>query len=668
MFKQVGNKLLRRDDKELLCIEPWGKNALRVRATQLDRFQDDGIYSALLEPAESRAEIRIDDQRAEIINGKIRCEVMSTGKLRFYNHENKLLLEEYDRNRFRGNVEEEFNSALEIDPRTFEPHRGTDNYQLTVRFEACDDEKIYGMGQYQQPYLNLKGCILELAQRNSQASVPFALSSKGYGMLWNNPAVGKVTFGKNLTEWIAYSTKQMDYWITAGDNPAEIVENYADVTGKVPMMPDWAMGFWQCKLRYQTQEEIMEVAREYKRRGLPISVIVVDYFHWPYQGDWKFDRCYWPDPEKMVKELREMGIQLMVSIWPTVEQDSENYEEMRELGYLVRSEAGKRLGQLGNACFVDMTNPDARAYVWNKIKKNYYDLGIRIFWLDEAEPEFTDYEYSHYRYHLGSVLEIGNLYPKLYAKMAYDGMTAEGQEHVINLIRCAWAGSQRYGALVWSGDIDSSFRALRNQLAAGLNMGLAGIPWWTTDIGGFHGGNIHSDKFKELLVRWFQFGAFSPVFRLHGCREPMKKPIGTTGGGKVPSGADNEVWSYGEEVYEICRKYMEIREKMRPYIKTLMQEAHEKGTPVMRPLFYDFPKDEKAWEIEDQYMFGSDIMVCPILYEGMREREVYLPEGSWWSMVDKKVYEGGRVMTCPAPIDAMPVFVKEGRLQTVFGG
>ncbi|HHV94752.1 MAG TPA: glycoside hydrolase family 31 protein [Firmicutes bacterium] len=668
MFKQVGNKLLRRDDKELLCIEPWGKNALRVRATQLDRFQDDGIYSALLEPAESRAEIRIDDQRAEIINGKIRCEVMSTGKLRFYNHENKLLLEEYDRNRFRGNVEEEFNSALEIDPRTFEPHRGTDNYQLTVRFEACDDEKIYGMGQYQQPYLNLKGCILELAQRNSQASVPFALSSKGYGMLWNNPAVGKVTFGKNLTEWIAYSTKQMDYWITAGDNSAEIVENYADVTGKVPMMPDWAMGFWQCKLRYQTQEEIMEVAREYKRRGLPISVIVVDYFHWPYQGDWKFDRCYWPDPEKMVKELREMGIQLMVSIWPTVEQDSENYEEMRELGYLVRSEAGKRLGQLGNACFVDMTNPDARAYVWNKIKKNYYDLGIRIFWLDEAEPEFTDYEYSHYRYHLGSVLEIGNLYPKLYAKMAYDGMTAEGQEHVINLIRCAWAGSQRYGALVWSGDIDSSFRALRNQLAAGLNMGLAGIPWWTTDIGGFHGGNIHSDKFKELLVRWFQFGAFSPVFRLHGCREPMKKPIGTTGGGKVPSGADNEVWSYGEEVYEICRKYMEIREKMRPYIKTLMQEAHEKGTPVMRPLFYDFPKDEKAWEIEDQYMFGSDIMVCPILYEGMREREVYLPEGSWWSMVDKKVYEGGRVMTCPAPIDAMPVFVKEGRLQTVFGG
>ncbi|MDI9440534.1 MAG: glycoside hydrolase family 31 protein [Bacillota bacterium] len=663
MIKQVGNKLLRREDKELLCIEPWGKNALRVRATQLDSFKDDEIYSALLEPAESQAEIKIDGQRAEITNGKIRCEIMSTGKLRFYNQKNELLLEEYDRNRMRGNVEEEFNSALEIDPRTFEPHRGTDNFRLTVRFEACDDEKIYGMGQYQHPYLNLKGCIVELAQRNSQASVPFAVSNKGYGMLWNNPAVGKVTFGKNLTEWIAYSTKQMDYWITAGDTPAEIVEAYADATGKVPMMPDWATGFWQCKLRYQTQYEIMEVAKEYKRRGLPISVIVVDFFHWPNQGDWKFDRRYWPDPAKMVRELKEMGIEVMVSIWPTVEQDSENYEEMRRLGYLVRSEAGKRLGQLGNACFVDMTNPDARAYVWNKIKENYYDCGIRIFWLDEAEPEFTDYEYDHYRYHLGSVLEVGNLYPKLYARMAYEGMTAEGQENVINLLRCAWAGSQRYGALVWSGDIDSSFRSLRNQLVAGLNMGLAGIPWWTTDIGGFHGGNIHCDKFKEVLVRWFQFGAFCPVFRLHGFREPVKEPIGKTGGGMMPSGADNEVWTYGEEVYEICKKYMEIREKIRPYIKTLMQEAHEKGTPVMRPLFYEFPEDEKAWEIEDQYMFGSDMLVCPILYEGMREREVYLPVGNWRNINDNKIYEGGRVVTCPAPMDAIPVFVREGTLE-----
>ena len=444
------------------------------------------------------------------------------------------------------------------------------------------------MGQYQQSYLDVKGCTLELAQRNSQASVPFALSSNGYGFLWNNPAIGAVTFGKNVTEWKANSTKQMDYWITAGDTPAEIEEAYADVTGKVPMMPEYGTGFWQCKLRYMTQDEILEVAREYKRRGLPISVIVVDYFHWPNQGDWKFDKDFWPDPKAMVEELKEMGIELMVSIWPTVEETSENYVEMEELGLLTRSEYGKRLGQLNVASVIDVTNPETRSYVWEKIKKHYYDLGIKIFWLDEAEPELTGYEFSHYRYFRGSDMEIGNIYPKEYARMAYEGMEAEGQENIVNLLRCAWAGSQKYGALVWSGDIDSSFRSLRCQLAAGLNMGLAGLPWWTTDIGGFHGGNIHDSNFHEVLIRWFEFGAFCPVMRLHGFREPFIPGLSDSGGGKHRSGSENEVWSYGEGFKKLSTKYLQLRERLRPYVTELMQEAHEKGTPIMRPMFYDF--------------------------------------------------------------------------------
>ena len=389
-------------------------------------------------------------------------------------------------------------------------------------------------------------------------------------------------------------------------------------------------------------------------------MIVADYFHWPHQGDWKFDKDYWPDPAAMVHELKEMGIHLMVSIWPTVDAESENYEEMEELGYLTRSETGKRIGQLGDACFIDVTNPAGREYVWEKIKKNYYENGIKIFWLDEAEPEFTAYEYEHYRYFRGADMEVGNIYPRDYARMAYEGMEKEGQENIVNLIRCAWAGSQRYGALVWSGDIDSSFRSLRNQLAAGLNMGIAGLAWWTTDIGGFHGGNIHDEKFHEVLVRWFEFGAFCPVMRLHGFREPFKEPLSSTGGGKCISGAENEVWSYGEEVYEICKKYMLLREKMRPYVKQLMMEAHEKGTPIMRPLFYDFPQDSKAWEIEDQYMFGPDLLVSPILEAGMTERTLYLPEGSWRNINDGTIFEGSRMVTVAAPIDELPVFAKAG--------
>ena len=662
MLKKEENRLLRRFDKELLCIEPWGKNSFRVRATQRHEFNPEDDISALLPQYICKASIKEEGTSTFIQNGDLICELTKTGKLRFIKADGKLLLEEYERMRTMAEEgRKEFNSALEIAPRTFESYESMDNYRLTLRFEACDKEKLFGMGQYQQPYLDLKGCTLELAHRNSQASVPFVLSDRGYGFLWNNPAIGSVVFGKNLTEWRADSTKQLDYWITTGNTPAEIEANYSEVTGRVPMMPEYGMGFWQCKLRYQTQEEILNIAREYRRRELPIDVIVVDFFHWPHEGDWKFDEDYWPDPAGMVRELREMHITLMVSIWPTVDGESENYEEMTELGYLIRSERGKRLGQLGNAAFIDVTNPDTRNYVWEKIKENYYQKGIHLFWLDEAEPELTGYEYQHYRFYRGADKEIGNIYPKQYARMVYEGMQAEGQDKIVNLLRCAWAGSQRYGALVWSGDIDSSFRSLNNQLRAGLNMGIAGIPWWTTDIGGFHGGNIQDPSFRELLIRWFEFGTFCPVMRLHGFREPFKEPIGTSGGGKCFSGADNEVWSYGDEVYEICRKYLILREKMRPYIRSVMEQAHESGAPVMRPLFFDFPTDPAAWGIEDEYMFGPDILVAPVLQEGARSRQLYLPEGEWRSLYDGRLYQGNTGIEVTASLDCIPVFIRKGK-------
>ncbi|ADK82360.1 glycoside hydrolase family 31 protein [Sediminispirochaeta smaragdinae] len=666
MIKQEKNRLIRRQDKELLCIEPWGKNSLRVRATQSYEILPDDDFALQDSPEETLpVRIEISGKRASIQNGKISCDIYPSGKMCFLNQKGEIILEEYDRNRFK-EEDEGFNSALELDPRAFDAHTGTDYYKLTVRFEAVEGEKIYGMGQYQQPFLNHKGCLLELSHRNSQASIPFALSSRGYGFLWNNPAIGRVTFGRNITEWIAESTRQMDYWITAGDSPAEIHEQYMNVTGKPPVMPEYGTGFWQCKMRYQTQEELLNVAREYKKRGLPISVIVADFFHWPHQGDWCFDPEYWPDPEGMVKELKSMGIELMVSIWPTVDKESRNYKRMEEEGLLTRSEKGSRMTQLWDACFADMTNPATRSFVWSELKKNYYDKGIRIFWLDEAEPEFTKYEYSNYRYWRGSDLEIGNLFPKEYAKMAYEGMKLEGQKNIINLIRCAWAGSQKFGALLWSGDIDSSFRALRDQLAAGLNTGLAGIPWWTTDIGGFHGGNIASEEFRECFVRWFQFGTFCPVMRLHGDREPHKEPLGTSGGGLMPSGADNEVWSYGEDVYQICKKYLRIREHLRPYLMRLMEKAHEKGTPVMRPLFYDFPQDDKAWNVDDEYMLGESLIVCPVLYEGRKSRAVYLPgKSSWRDLHTGALYEGGTSFSYDTPLDVIPVFAKKGELPEI---
>ncbi|MFL0165722.1 TIM-barrel domain-containing protein [Candidatus Clostridium helianthi] len=656
-FEEKDGALCYRYDAERLIIMPWGPNSLRIKSTKgSDMPMEDW---ALIEPKSSNAKISIEEYSAKIVNGKITAVINQIGKLEFYNQKGELLLEEYVRN--RKDMYSSTCSSLEVEGREFKPIIGGD-YHLSMRFVSNPDEKIYGMGQYQQPFLDVKGADLELAHRNSQASVPFALSSLGYGFLWNNPAVGRVNFGKNITTWEAYSTKKLDYWITAGDTPAEIEEAYADATGKVPMMPKYAMGFWQCKLRYQTQEELLEVAREYKKRNLPISVIVVDFFHWPLQGEWKFDPTYWPDPDAMIKELKDMGIELMVSIWPTVDYRSENFDEMMNKGLLVRTDKGFRICMnfMGNTIHYDPTNPEAREYVWQKAKKNYYDKGVKIFWLDEAEPEYSVYDFENYRYHLGPNVQVGNIYPMMYAKTFFDGMKAEGQEDIINLLRCAWAGSQRYGALVWSGDIHSSFKSLRNQFAAGLNMGLAGIPWWTTDIGGFFGGHIDDPDFHEVLIRWFEYGTFCPVMRLHGYRWPFKPQYGTTGGAECVSGADNEVWSYGDKVYDICKKYLKIREAMMPYITTLMEEAHKKGTPVMRPMFYDFPEDKLCWENESQYMFGPNILVAPIMEKGQTEREVYLPSGSNWTNAwTKEKMEGGQTILVDAPIDQIPLFLRD---------
>ena len=658
IFTACENRLIYRFDAEQLWIEPWGPDALRVRATKCDRMPERDW--ALLPQAPCPADIAIEEKGASITCGKLTCTLSRRGKLRFYNQKGELLLEEYVRNRV--DVTDPKCSALEVEAREFKPILGGD-YALTVRFESDPKERLYGMGQYQQPYLDLKGMDLELAQRNSQASVPFLLSSLGYGLLWHNPAVGRAVLGKNITSFSAASTDVMDYWICAGDTPAAIEEAYARATGTAPMMPEYAMGFWQCKLRYQTQQELLEVARAYKRRNLPISVIVVDFFHWPYQGEWKFDPTYWPDPDGMIAELKDMGIELMVSIWPTVDPRSENYAEMREKGYLIRTERGLRYGMdfMGDTIHFDATNPEARAYVWGKAKANYYDKGVRIFWLDEAEPEYTVYDFDLYRYHLGPNVKIGNIYPQHYAKTFYDGMRAAGQDNPINLLRCAWAGSQRYGALVWSGDIHSSFDSLRNQLAAGLNMGLAGIPWWTTDIGGFHGGDPTDPAFRELLVRWFQWGCFCPVMRLHGDREPKQPQVGESGGAACLSGADNEVWSFGEEAYPILTGYMALREALKPYIARQMAAAHERGTPVMRPLFYDYPDDAACWQVEDQYLFGPDILVAPVLFAGQRQRAVYLPRGARWrDTATGALYEGGQTVTLDAPLSRIPVLAREG--------
>jgi len=654
------NRLIRRKGTETLWIEPLGAG-FRVRATRFPVMPDED--RALLphtEIATGNAKAEITGDEASITNGSITARINREGWISFHNATGDLLLEEYYRNR---DDLSRYCVPLGIPARELKPVMGRSDYTLTARFEAREGEVIWGMGQYQDGMLNKKGAVLELAHRNSQASIPFYVSNFGYGFLWNNPSVGRVTFAENLTEWRSECSDLLDYWIVPGETPKEIVRRYTDVTGKAPMMPEYGMGFWQCKLRYQSQEELMNVAREYKKRELPLDVIVADFFHWTMQGDWKFDPINWPDPDAMIRELKEMGVELMVSIWPTVDHRSENFWPLAEKGLLLGFDRGVNVNMtwMGDTVYYDATHPEARQYVWERAKENYFDKGIKIFWLDEAEPEFV-YDFDLYRYHLGPAQKVTLIYPNMYAKGFYDGMRSAGMDDPLNLIRCGWAGVQRYGALLWSGDIYSNFRSMREQVAAGLSIAMAGVPWWTSDIGGFIGGDPTDPDFRELLIRWFQFGCFSPVFRLHGQRYPMKPIEEEYRGGirQFSSGQDNEVWSYGEDNYEIMRKYILMRERLRPYIRELMKAAHEDGDPVIRPMIYEFPEDKKCAKLSDQYMFGPDLLVAPVMEPGATEREVYLPAGASWTCSNTgKTYDGGQLITTVAPLDVIPLFTKD---------
>ena len=669
-FETANGVLIARNGGEMLRIEPWGKNSLRVRATMLPELSNQD-WALTETPESSHVEVECHEvdhwvgdgtidkrESASITNGRICAVVNFAGVITFY-RDGKQFLREYYRS-YDGTLSRE-SRCLKTVNREWKGIIGGSEFSLNLKFDSNDGEKIFGMGQYQQAYMDLKGCVLELAQRNSQISVPFAVSNLGYGMLWNNPAVGQVTFGKNYTEWIARSTKQMDYWLTVADGPKQILENYTAVTGRAQMFPEDRMGLWQCKLRYRTQDEVLSVARQYKKEGIHIDQIVIDFFHWTVQGDWKFDTTYWPDPKAMVDELHSMGIKVIVSVWPSVDRKSENFQPMMDRGLLIRTERGaaQTYDYQGDCVEIDVFNPETRKYVWEICKKNYYDFGIDAFWLDNSEPDYGVYDFDHYRYIAGPALSCSNIYPQLYSRVFYDNMKDLGDGTVVNLLRCAWAGSQKYGNVVWSGDVPSTFEAFYDQLQAGLNMGLAGIPWWTTDVGGFMTDDVNDPDFQQLLIRWYEFAVYSAVLRMHGDRGPYNIPPLDTrdwGGGYLHTGQPNELWSYGEENYRIMKKYYDIRIEMHDYIKQLYEEASSNGSPLIRTMFYEFPEDSKCWELQDQYMFGSDYLVAPIFHLNQFERDVYLPAGKWEDTRDGKVYDGGQTITADAPLDSMPVF------------
>jgi alpha-D-xyloside xylohydrolase len=391
------NKLVYRDAGQTIIIQAWERDSLRVRVTPDGGGQTSDW--ALDIPLETQGQIEISDTEAVIRNGKISARIhdipTQRGHMQFFRHSGDkkvCILSEYDY------VVDAHNPST----RTFKSV-GDGLFYSELHFAARDGERFYGMGENATGRVNLKGCVIDLYQRHVKAVVPFVVSSEGYGFLWNNPSLGRVEFGNNRTRCISYGSRQLDYFITAGDSYADIMERYADATGHAPQFPYGASGFWQCKLRYASQEEFLNVAREFKRRGLPLSVLVIDFLHWDVTGNWKLDPKVWPEPKAMVKEMDELGVRIMISPWTLVDEKSENFAYMKERGLFTGSIGGKKdtVDFMGPKHQYDPTNPEAAKYLWSKWKQNYFDIGIRTFWLDPCDEFHEIADYDQVLFHIG---------------------------------------------------------------------------------------------------------------------------------------------------------------------------------------------------------------------------------------------------------------------------
>ena len=510
-------------------------------------------------------------------------------------------------------------------------------------------EAFYGLGQHQAGVWNYRGESVDISQDNTNISIPFLLSSNGYGLFWNNTSRSRFNnrflHSLYITSEVADS---IDYYFIYGPGFDGIIAGYRELTGAAPMFGKWAYGFWQCKNRYKTQEELLGVAHKYRELHIPVDNIVQDWFWWTRKGEHVFNSNY-PDPRGMIEDLHRNHFHLMISVWPFFERGSKAYEEMDKHGWFIDRTEVAGFHPEGMALY-DATSPEARSYYWQLMNEALFRIGVDAWWLDTVEPETEAREEN---IQLGHKLAIGsgdryvNLYPLMTTGGVYDGQrAASDSKRVFILSRSAFAGNQRYSITAWSGDINSDFESLKRQIPAGLNFMLSGIPYWTTDIGGFTSGNTNDPAYRELFVRWFEYGAFCPVFRVHGTR----------------SNNQNELWSYGPEVQAILVSYDRLRYRLMPYIYSIAWKTTSEDYTPMRPLVMDFLSDRRVHNIGDQFMFGPAILVNPVTEPEAVTRHLYLPPVKWYDFWTGRAISGGKAIDAPAPLDRMPLYVRAGSI------
>ena len=539
---------------------------------------------------------------------------------------------------------------------------GMDTLRSEQDFELAPEEAIYGLGQHQQGWMNYRGKTVHLQQKNMEVGVPVLVSSRGYGLLWDNPAVTDVNVGASrgssdeppparpdVLSWSSEAADTIDYYFMYGPELDQVIAAYRHLTGAAPMFGKRAWGFWQCKERYQSQQELLDVVGRYRKDHVPIDGIIQDWQYWtPHPwGSHQFDENRYPDPAKMLKDLHAANVHVLISVWPKFDVDSPNANALRAAGGLY-APVIPYVYPPGKGQWYDPFSSAAREIYWRQISRQLFAIGIDGWWLDAPEPELSgkwgDTGTSPPRPVRGRACSMPT--PCCTAAECSPGQRAEtSSKRVFILTRSAWAGQQRNAAVTWSGDIRGNWDVFAKQIPAGINFSLSGIPYWNTDTGGFFGGSPDNAGYRELFTRWFQFSAFCPMFRVHGSRQPK------------------EMWRFDEPTQKILVDYDQLRYHLLPYIYSVSWKVTRDGYSMMRGLVMDFRGDTNVYNIRDQYLFGPALMVNPVTQAGATNRNVYLPAGAnWTDFWTGKSYSGGQSMEAAAPVDRMPLFVRAGSI------
>ncbi len=543
-------------------------------------------------------------------------------------------------------------------------------YEVGATFSAADDEHDYGLGQNQEGFLDRRGHVIQCAHDYNAPSgqsvcVPFLVTNKGYGLIWDNPAKTTVSLGfDSSNQFKSQVGQRISFFVIAGDYDA-IYKGFRLLTGDTPMLPKSAYGYLQSKQRYASQKEIMDVAKGYRDRHLPIDDLVIDWFTYTKMGQMDMDPAAWPNPAGMLKQLHAMNYHVMISVWPRFVPEDRYYDFLQQKGWLEHLADGTPTDGLPYdraGSDIDTTNAEAAAWYWNIVRENYVSKGFDALWADETEPDIPP---NGSYFSVGPGTQYFNVYPLFHTAAFYNGMRRDTTRRALILARDSYLGAQHNGAIFWSSDISPSWDVLKRSVPTGINFVASGMPYWSTDIGGWQylpashkpehpplldpsdardvvGGY---DDYPELYTRWFEYGAFQPNFRSHGSRP------------------HNEVWSYGKQAEPILEKYLRLRYTLLPYIYSLGWQAHQTGAPFMRGLFLDFGSDPQVADIGDEYMFGPALLVAPVTEQDATTRSVYLPAGAdWYNFWTNEKVKGGQRVTAAAPIDTIPVFVRAGSI------